>query len=218
MATICPKCGYERTGQEAAAAYECPRCGVVYAKYEAKAKANASLQSQTPLSPPDSVETKTCPFCAETVLIAAIKCKHCGERLPPENESRNQATTRPNPLHAILGFIGFIVVAVFLFGGSGEAPSKSEAKWFTGGALHNATVSSWNAASYENKLATAADWLGATKWKGQINTDEDIERLKRKAEMLVEAVDKVASDRGTDNMQIAEMATALIIMSNDLGP
>ena len=25
---------------------------------------------------------KTCPFCAEKVLAAAIKCKHCGSELP----------------------------------------------------------------------------------------------------------------------------------------
>ena len=25
--------------------------------------------------------TKKCPFCAEDVLVAAIKCKHCGEML-----------------------------------------------------------------------------------------------------------------------------------------
>lgn len=25
--------------------------------------------------------TKTCPFCAEQVLSAAIKCKHCGSEL-----------------------------------------------------------------------------------------------------------------------------------------
>ncbi len=27
-------------------------------------------------------ETKNCPYCAEEVLAAAIKCKHCGSELP----------------------------------------------------------------------------------------------------------------------------------------
>jgi hypothetical protein len=26
-------------------------------------------------------EQKPCPFCAETILVAAKKCKHCGEFL-----------------------------------------------------------------------------------------------------------------------------------------
>lgn len=31
---------------------------------------------------PKSVsETKACPFCAETILLAAVKCKHCGSTL-----------------------------------------------------------------------------------------------------------------------------------------
>lgn len=31
---------------------------------------------------PKSVsETKACPFCAETILLAAVKCRHCGSTL-----------------------------------------------------------------------------------------------------------------------------------------
>ncbi|WP_337054083.1 superinfection immunity protein [Pseudoxanthomonas sp. USHLN014] len=33
---------------------------------------------------PQVRETKTCPFCAEEVLAAAVKCKHCGSALTVE--------------------------------------------------------------------------------------------------------------------------------------
>ena len=43
-------------------------------------------------------EIKNCPFCAEEVKAAAIKCKHCGEMLnqdvsPAEKEKPENATT-----------------------------------------------------------------------------------------------------------------------------
>lgn len=36
MTQICPKCEYERTPADTAPDYECPRCGIVYAKYVGK--------------------------------------------------------------------------------------------------------------------------------------------------------------------------------------
>lgn len=50
-----------------------------------KSEPVAVLMAQSPTaSPPTSTvpETKKCPFCAENVLVAAIKCKHCGSQLP----------------------------------------------------------------------------------------------------------------------------------------
>lgn len=32
-------------------------------------------------------ETKTCPYCAEEILVAAIKCKHCGSNVNSISES-----------------------------------------------------------------------------------------------------------------------------------
>ena len=109
-------------------------------------------------------------------------------------------------------------------GGGGSSTlgaSSSSSQWFQGGTLHNATVEQWKAATYKNKLATAADWLAATKWKGHLNSPDDFDRLKVKAELLVNCVDKVAAEAGGDFagiIQVNEIGALLITMSNDLGP
>lgn len=41
--------------------------------------AQAPIEQSTATETP---EKKTCPFCAEQVMAAAIKCKHCGSELP----------------------------------------------------------------------------------------------------------------------------------------
>ena len=56
---------------------------------------------------PDLTGTKSCPFCAETVLAAAKKCKHCGEFLDPvlirsQSQGAVSATTPAQPEGAII--------------------------------------------------------------------------------------------------------------------
>jgi len=44
--------------------------------------------------------TKQCPFCAETILIEAVKCKHCGEFLNAQGAAMTilpSATRHPAP-------------------------------------------------------------------------------------------------------------------------
>ena len=44
-----------------------------------------------------------------------------------------------------------------------EAPPAVEKKWNEGGSLHKATAEQWLAATAENRLATASDFVAATK-------------------------------------------------------
>lgn len=95
----------------------------------------------------------------------------------------------------------------------------SKKMWFQGGNLHDASVAQWKEATYQNKLATASDWLASGLWKGHLNTPSDFDNIKVKAQMLVEAVDGVVVDNNQiDHWKVNESAAAIIILSNDLGP
>lgn len=91
-------------------------------------------------------------------------------------------------------------------------------EWFQGGTLHRATYAQWNSASYENKLATASDWLASTKWKGHLNTPNDFARLKVKAGMLAKGLDEVTTIEGMGSLKVNEAAAMVIMIANDLDP
>ncbi len=128
---------------------------------------------------------------------------------------------------SLLGLLLFLILAVGSVNDSGESGGSagptgphgsSSTQWFKSGNLHSATVAQWKNASYQNKLATAADWLVATKWKGHLTSPDDFDRLKLKAQMLVNAVDEVIAGQQVDYLHVAEIAAALVNMSNDFSP
>lgn len=231
MATMkkCPKCGYVREEQDIAPDYECPKCGVIYekvaaAKERAKAAEAEPGAAKTPAPPvepqgetkppqpdppaPGNKNLTKCPNCGALVSHTAKSCPQCGGEL--------MSTTKA--IAILVSFVLILVVVGLMVFGKKDKDTEFNETWFRGGDLHAATVAEWRAATYANKLATASDWLVATKWKGALNTPADLAKLKIKAEMLAQALDKVASAKGSESLQIQDLAAVLITTSNDLGP
>lgn len=90
MSVTCPKCGYVRQPGDRAPDYECPRCGVVYAKVRPPpppAPRPDPAPPETVAPPPAQPQVrpaifqgklKACPDCGGDISTEAATCPHCG--------------------------------------------------------------------------------------------------------------------------------------------
>ncbi|MBU2547487.1 MAG: hypothetical protein KKB20_03665 [Proteobacteria bacterium] len=106
--------------------------------------------------------------------------------------------------------ISFLLL-VFIMTSSSTCIAGSH--WYENGTLHKASVAEWNKATYENKLATAADWLLTTpQAKAKIQIDGSIDILKPYAVKLVECINDATSDKGYGKMSVVEWASSCLML------
>lgn len=92
--TTCPKCHYTRQPGDATPEYECPKCGVVYAKAQPVSETplpSAWANKNPEIAPPDAYSNQkltACPCCATPISFAATMCPKCGH---PNPEVTNRA-------------------------------------------------------------------------------------------------------------------------------
>jgi hypothetical protein len=93
---------------------------------------------------------------------------------------------------------------------------KVARKWYEGGNLHHADLATWKKASYENKLATAADWAFATLFVKRIYyQSKSVEVVKPFAIYLVECIDKETSGIDTQDKPYEIAAICSVLMGWD---
>lgn len=73
-------------------------------------------------------------------------------------------------------------------------------------------MSDWRVATFENKLATCADWAANIKIKKGENYNGDLTSMKSDALMILSCVDEVAKDPNIDMKLVEIVASCVVLM------
>ena len=94
---------------------------------------------------------------------------------------------------------------------------RAETKWYENGTLYQASVKEWQNATFENKLATAADWaMRKQEINDKIKKTRVIDDLKPIAQELVECLDMTtaaaAADKKSQNISVSLYADSCLML------
>lgn len=107
----------------------------------------------------------------------------------------------------------FIVMAVLACdssqtgtaGGSTASPPAEE--WYSGGTLHRRTVGEWRTATYENRLATSADFVMTVGDYSSLPSD-----LRSRAQAFESCITGAVSDGNVDDKAVSEIAATCAVL------
>ena len=105
-----------------------------------------------------SKERRKCAGCRKE--ITSYPCVFCRQRSATEGPPSQSV---PAAAVAMVFVVGLVLVVMAI----GDEPSASSSQrspapspaWYVGGDLHRRTIADWQVATYENRLATSADFV-----------------------------------------------------------
>ncbi len=87
----------------------------------------------------------------------------------------------------------------------------TELNWYDGGTLHKKTVKDWRVATYENRLATAADFVTATS-KSRGISFASMDQVKDHAVALEREISAAGEGGYADNQPVSQVAAACLVL------
>lgn len=167
-------------------------------------------------------DTKTCKYCQSLVPKKASVCPHCRKTIGTTSAVKGCLTI----------IVGFFLIAMCTGAMDTDTntststkkvtPKKVTApktrkvanKWYAGGNLHGKLGSDWVDATYNNRLATSADFVVSVTpeaQKFQLFENNELP-LKERAFGLEVCISETTKEEITMNMEISEIAAACIIL------
>lgn len=86
-------------------------------------------------------------------------------------------------------------------------------KWYEGGTLHKETAQNWHGASYQDRLATSADFvtIAAPKLSQDYLFSNNMEPLKERSKSLEACISEATNATELASMKISEVAAVCLI-------
>lgn len=191
---LCPKCGYERRPDDDrfVSNLECPKCGIVYAKYQEELPEQESDDEPADLDvfEAEVVEMNECERCGFKIPKPYKLCYDCAGAI--DSERRQPAAVSPEketqkPTQKSVGFVLAVIIAcvwVFLTSLGGESKTKEVKDWKKDDASIMAFIMMEDFVKGQLKAPASADFPGFSEGR-----DRHVQRLDGQKYRIISWVD-----------------------------